>query len=299
MSKMKKYLLSCILFSLLFTCLYGENYSLDGFYPFQQESVLDGMKIDGDSVYLYYKEVFLSKPSELLSYNISYIDNMPFMELSDNMPKEVAMDSEWKRNKDSIQTNNLILFLSCKTSVSNIMFAFTKGFPFDFQPLTRTRYDEWGAIFKDCSSFLTEKTKSYPVENLRKLVVDTPWVEGVKGDGIGEGFTIQGRQFTKPLGPYLLIINGYISYDKPFLYKQNNRLKKIKVTGLKSGKSKILDVLDTPHPQTVDISFITEPEDIRVEIAAVYKGTKYSDTCLHYCISFDEPVIPYENSIGE
>ncbi len=66
-----------------------------------------------------------------------------------------------------------------------------------------------------------------------------------------------------------------------------------------SGKSKILDVLDTPHPQTVDISFLAEPEDIRVEIADVYKGTKYDDTCLHYCITFDEEVVPYENSIGE
>ena len=129
--------------------------------------------------------------------------------------------------------------------------------------------------------------------------MDTPWVEGVPGDGIGEGFTIQGQQFNKPLGPYLLLINGYISYEKPYLYKQNNRIKKIKVTGLKSGKIQILDVLDTPHPQTVDISFITQPEDIRVEIADVYKGTKYDDTCLHYCFAYDEKIIPYENCIGE
>ena len=92
-------------------------------------------------------------------------------------------------------------------------------------------------------------------------------------------------------------MNGYISYEKPYLYKQNNRIKKIKVKGIKSGKEKILDVLDTPHLQTVDISFITKAEDIRVEIADVYKGTKYDDTCLHYCITYDDEVIPYENSI--
>ena len=94
-------------------------------------------------------------------------------------------------------------------------------------------------------------------------------------------------------------MNGYISYEKPYLYKQNNRIKKIKVTGLKSGKTKVLDVLDTPHPQTVDISFIKEPEDIRVEIADVYKGSKYDDTCLHYCITYDMEVIPYEDCITE
>ncbi|MBP5602230.1 MAG: hypothetical protein J6X78_05830 [Treponema sp.] len=94
-------------------------------------------------------------------------------------------------------------------------------------------------------------------------------------------------------------MNGYISYDKPYLYKQNGRVKKIKVTGLKSGKSKILDVLDTPHPQTVDISFITEPEDIRVQIEEVYKGTKYDDTCINYLINYEEPVIPYESTLPE
>ena len=31
---------------------------------------------------------------------------------------------------------------------------------------------------------------------------------------------------------------------------------------MKSGKTKILNVLDTPHPQTVDISFIKEIEYI-------------------------------------
>ena len=94
-------------------------------------------------------------------------------------------------------------------------------------------------------------------------------------------------------------MNGYISYEKPYLYKQNGRVKKIKVTGVNSGKSKVLDVLDTPHPQTVDISFLNEPEDIRVEIADVYKGTKYDDTCIHYMITYIKEVIPYENSIGE
>ena len=136
---------------------------------------------------------------------------------------------------------------------------------------------------------MKEKSKEYPVENLNILAVDTPWVEAVPGSGIGEGFTLVNSWGKKY--PYILLMNGYISYEKPYLYKQNNRIKKIKVTGLKSGKSKVLDVLDTPHPQTVDISFITGAEDIRVEIADVYKGTKYDDTCLHYCITYDAQVI--------
>ena len=294
--KKKLILLGCLVIK---TILYSQNFYLDGNYVFQQESVLDEMIIKQDPIILEYKKSFLSKPDDELSFKISHISGIAFLELSRNMPIEVAEDRIWKNEKEQIKTSNKILFLAGKNNSYNIIFAFTEGFSFDYQPLTRTRFDECGSSYKDCSSFLTEKTKSYTVQNLSKLVVDTPWVEGVEGDGIGEGFTIEGESFKTPLGPYLFIINGYISYEKPYLYQQNNRVKKIKVTGLKSGKSKILDVLDTPHPQTVNISFITQSEDIRIEIEDIYKGTKYDDTCLHYCITYDSEVIPYENSIGE
>ena len=153
-----------------------------------------------------------------------------------------------------------------------------------------------GRVYKDETSHLVEKNGTeYPVQNLCSMESDTPWVEGASGNGIGESFVIENTWET--VYKTLLIMNGYISYEKPFLYKQNNRVKKIKVTGVKSGNSKILDVLDTPHPQTVDISFITQAEDIKVEIAAVYEGTKYDDTCLHFCVTYQDHVIPYETSI--
>ncbi len=297
MWKMKKNYYVIFLFVFFKFFCSCENFSLDGNYSFQEESLLSMMTITGKNINFKYENPPIDKPDLIVQYNIIHINGMPFIELSGKMPMEVAYWKDFEESK-YIKTNNLILFLSF-LGKNKRMFAFTEGYSFKYTPLTRTRYDEWGSQYKDCSSFLIEKTKSYPVENLRKLVVDTPWVEGVPGDGIGEGFTIECTGKKKPLGPYLFIINGYISYDKPYLYKQNNRIKKIKVIGLKSGREKILDVLDTPHPQTVDISFITEPEDIRVEIAEVYKGSKYDDTCLHYCINFNEEVIPYENSIGD
>lgn len=293
---MKRIILLFFYIGISLSCLYSENFSLNNKYPFQEEPLLSLMTIKDDNLTLRYDES-LRKPDLILKFKITHIYGMPFIELSERMPPEVAAWWDYEENPN-IETNNKILFLAFKGKYKR-MFAFTKGFRQDETPLTFTRFEEWGNLYKNCSSYLVESNKSYPVENLSKLVVDTPWVEGVKGDGIGEGFTIQGKQFDKPLGPYLMLINGYISYEKPYLYKQNNRIKKIKVTGLKSGNSKILEVLDTPHPQTVDISFITQPEDIRVEIADVYKGTKYDDTCLHYCFAYDEEVIPYENSIGD
>lgn len=292
---MKRLSLNVIVCFITSVNLFCQNFKLNDRYSFQEISLLECMTITDDEVLFNYEES--NKSDTVLKYTITHFYGMPFIELSEKMPSEVAYWMDYEKN-NAIETSNKIMFLVFQGK-QKVMFAFTKGFRQDRVPLTFTRFDEWGNLYDNCSSYLIERNKSYPVENLSKLVVDTPWVEGVKGDGIGEGFTIQGKQFDKPLGPYLMLINGYISYEKPYLYKQNNRIKKIKVTGLKSGNSRILDVLDTPHPQTVDISFITQPEDIRIEIADVYKGTKYDDTCLHYCFAYDEEVIPYENSIGE
>ena len=124
---------------------------------------------------------------------------------------------------------------------------------------------------------------------------ETPWIEGAQGYGIGESFIIENTWGT--VYKTLLLMNGFISYEKPYLYKQNGRIKKIKVTGLNSGKEKVLDILDTPHPQSVDISFITEPEDVRVTIEDVYHGTKYEDTCIHFMITSLTEAVPYELSV--
>lgn len=140
----------------------------------------------------------------------------------------------------------------------------------------------------DCSSFLVERTTSYPVKNLTSRNDSTPWVEGVPGVGIGEGFTIE-RDIDRS---YLLIMNGYISYNKPYLYKQNARVKKIRVTGTKSGISRVLDVIDTPNPQTVGITFLDENDDARVTIEDVYPGTKYEDTCISLCVTYRYKVVP-------
>lgn len=188
-----------------------------------------------------------------------------------------------KADSDGKYLNTYFLGYSTFYSYAPFVFSFPK-----FQGTPR--------IYKDASSYLIERTKSYPIENLCNIDIATPWVENAPGYGIGECFTIEntwGRIYST-----LLIMNGYISYEKPYLYEQNSRIKKIRVTGVKSGKTQVLEVLDTPHPQTVDISFITEPEDLRVTIEDVYPGTKYEDTCIQFLITWDETVIPYENSIN-
>lgn len=284
----------------ILTNLFCENFSLNGKYIPELYSTIDVLYIE-DNIIKYKFET--TKQEKIINYSKYYDNGLMFFKLAEVFPKEFS-ERFYYYNQD-IETNDNMLILAGaeldeKTGETDriLMFATTAGFDKDSYPFIWPIFHfEIHRKYTDCSSFLKEKTKQYNVENLCECIIDTPWVEAVKGDGIGEGFTIV-NEWNRNY-PYLLIMNGYISYEKPYLYKQNNRIKQIKVTGIKSGKTKILDVLDTPHPQTVDISFITEPEDIRVEIAAVYKGTKYDDTCLHFCVTYNQKVIPYEDTIGE
>ena len=294
MTMRKRIKLTVFLFLMVFR-LFSQNYEIDGRYRF---TVYSGLaRIDLEDSNLIYIPLEDDKPNISVPYSIIHIDGLPFIKMSEKLPKEYTEEYIYKNVKNPV-TDDKFLFLAGKEMYykSIILLATTKGFDKNY-PCTETMISEKVQAYKDCSSYLKERTMEYPVENLNTLAVDTPWVEAAAGDGIGEGFTLVnswGEKYT-----HILLMNGYISYEKPYLYKQNNRIKKIKVTGLKSKKSKVLDVLDTPHPQTVDISFITDAEDIRVEIADVYKGSKYDDTCLSFCITYKNEVIPYENSIPE
>ena len=286
------------IFLLVLTNIFAQNFSFDGDYDPDLYSTIHWFAIkNGKITYKYENEKWNEEIT--VDYKKIYKDGLLFLEMAEKFPHSIASYYE------NAPTSNSLLVLAGKHISDNgketrfpngeiLFFAETTGFEkYDcFITPHINFYDQIGREYKDCSSYLKEKNREYKVKNLCDCKPGTPWVEGVSGPGIGEGFTIDG------IFPYLLIMNGYISYDKPYLYKQNNRVKQLKITGIKSGKSIIVDVLDTPHPQTVDISEITKDnEDIRVEIADIYKGTKYDDTCMNFCITYSHKVIPYENNI--
>lgn len=279
--------------------LFAQNFSINGTYPFQEDSLIDFITFRDDWMEIEFKNPTSDISPNRIHYEFIHKDGMPFVQLDEKLPSQIADWKEYKTNQN-IQTDNKILCLlglrinRFNNKKYNCMFAYTKGYPIDKRTCTATRFDNLESRFYDCTSFLREKNKEYPVENLKNLCPDMPWVEGVSGNGVGEGFSIKRNKES-----FLLIINGYISYEKPYLYEQNGRVEKLKVKGLKTGKEIVVDVLDTPHPQTVDISEINEAEDIRVTIEKVYPGTKYEDTCIHYLLLWDEQVIPYENSYCE
>lgn len=124
------------------------------------------------------------------------------------------------------------------------------------------------------TSELQEGSKIYSSSNLQNLELNKCWVENKSDYGIGEclSFSINGRG--------LILFNGYLSGSKNYLYEQNSRLKTIEVKLKKDNVSKIYELKDTPNPQL--ILFDTEYSgDVELKIIDVYKGSKYSDTCLN------------------
>lgn len=280
--------------------LVEKGFSIDDYYRSNPYCTFGGLDIkDGKIIY---KVGYTVKPdfdSEAdtteVNYQYTHIDGMPFIKMEKPFPKEFFSDYYYF----GVDTNpdDKMLFLVCNTRDLGIQaVGITRANVPAFMIIEPRWLEMSGRTYKEESSHLVEKGgKEYPVTNLCDMDSETPWVEGVPGYGIGESFVLENTWGT--VYKTLLIMNGFISYERPFLYKQNGRIKKIRVTGTRSGNEKVLDVLDTPHPQSVDISFITEPEDVRITIEEVYPGTKYDDTCIHFMINSLVEAVPYELSV--
>ncbi len=276
--------------------LVEKGFSIDDYYRTEVYCTFHGITIsDGKIIYRIGEDSGEDGMPFEVNYQFTHIDGMPFIKMEKPFPKEF-LEANLYHGQD-VNPDDKMLFLVCNTRDLGIQAAaITQGVNSSYMIIEPRWLELSGRTYKEESSHLVEKGgKEYPVTNLCDMDSETPWVEGVPGNGIGESFVLENTWGT--VYKTLLIMNGFISYERPFLYKQNGRIKKIRVTGTRSGNEKVLDVLDTPHPQSVDISFITEPEDVRITIEEVYPGTKYDDTCIHFMINSLVEAVPYELSV--
>lgn len=138
------------------------------------------------------------------------------------------------------------------------------------------------------SSFLpAQGSITYGVENLNDAYRLDAWAEGVPGDGIGESFEI--RELYLGGGDDLFrynemcIVNGYAKNETT--WQENNRVKSLKLYFFDEYMGTIT-LEDTMLPQYIDLSPVGMrvgngcEAKFRFEIAEVYKGTKYDDTCI-------------------
>ena len=123
------------------------------------------------------------------------------------------------------------------------------------------------------SSELKEKNIVYSSSNLLNVNLESPWCEGKEGNGINERpcFEVNAKK--------LIIMTGYISFNKPYLFRENSRPKKIEIVYKELQKTECFELEDTPNPQIINLCKNYNGE-IELIIKDVYSGTKYNDTCI-------------------
>lgn len=137
--------------------------------------------------------------------------------------------------------------------------------------------DNWASV-QASSTLFDEKInyKTYWPGNVIDNNPATAWVEGEKGNGIGEWIDFA---FFNPINLNMIrIINGYAKSDA--LYAANNRVKKLKID-FDDGTSLVAELKDsTMEPQLIQISNQKVVERVRLTILEVFPGSKYHDTCI-------------------
>jgi hypothetical protein len=110
--------------------------------------------------------------------------------------------------------------------------------------------------------------------------VQSPWAEGVEGDGIGESITLNVR---RPLPLYgILIQPGYYDYDEEDPWLKNNRVAALEIT--LNDEHTFTESIPDEHferPYLIRVRDYTKPVNkVKLVIKGVHRGTQFRDTCI-------------------
>ena len=214
------------------------------------------------------------------TYIINNANGIEFITISWNTGKQEKLLFLTNNGAD-LDGNNLFLY---KSDSSPYYGAPTR----DFAVIRDIKFGDSSWI-KASSSFqetIGGKTVTYTPDKLGEKIGEC-WVpqktlnEKLKLSGyvpVRKGFSID----------CFYISCGFVSFSKPYLYKENARPKKIRLTS-NSGESKIIELADTPHfqPLPKDMFYLNE---VTIEILEVYPGTKYQDLCINaICYCYQSP----------
>jgi hypothetical protein len=146
----------------------------------------------------------------------------------------------------------------------------------------------WGETeWLSASSELNESGVIYSTTNLDERI-GICWAESISGQGIGEKIVFEVKKNRTNVSFNELYISiGFVSFEKPYLYKQNSRPKKIRIS-YEGEYAKIIELDDTPNLQRLGhiwwptYSDSSRGKDLWLEILEVYPGTRYQDTCINF-----------------
>ena len=191
-------------------------------------------------------------------YEIVMKDNLPYISFTSNDGRNI----EWL----VLVSSNFIILLADEYNIF-------------FEGSSNKSLEKRTAYNYSATSELIEKNKVYSANNLGRSIASLPWVESVEGSGIGECININWPVWKDGGIGSLIIGDGYISYNKPYLFLKNNRVKTIKISS-PDFEDFTFVLLDSPHPQEIILPYPVE--NMKIEIIDVYPGTKWDDTCLNF-----------------
>ncbi|MBQ2886439.1 MAG: VWA domain-containing protein [Alphaproteobacteria bacterium] len=140
------------------------------------------------------------------------------------------------------------------------------------KPIKREMINNNVIVNAESSSALQE----HPLENAFDSSENTMWIEGIRGNGIGETIHITLDEMHGVNG--ITIYNG--NRTKSDLYEKYNRIKTIQVT-FSDGSQRQFE-LDDNFYEPCDINFINPVKTnfLEIKILEVYEGTTYQETCI-------------------
>ena len=140
--------------------------------------------------------------------------------------------------------------------------------------------DEWTVTAS--SRLDPQGDNNYDAPNVLDGNLDTAWVEGTPGYGQGESLRFRLDVDYGP-GAYVSgfsINNGYCKSSEA--WNENSRVRVLAVYVNDMILERIV-IADTPESQTFTFLtsyYVSRGDVLRFEIAEVYKGTTYTDTCI-------------------
>jgi hypothetical protein len=133
------------------------------------------------------------------------------------------------------------------------------------------------------STLAPQGKRNYDAVNIKadpQRELQTPWAEGVEGDGIGESITFDVK---RPLPLYgILIRPGYYEYGREDVWWKNNRVAELEIT-LNDERAFTERIPDErfDNPYLIRVRDYTKPvSKIKLVIEGVHRGTQFHDTCI-------------------
>ncbi|MGC1320546.1 MAG: hypothetical protein WA849_00035 [Candidatus Udaeobacter sp.] len=144
--------------------------------------------------------------------------------------------------------------------------------------LDHTDYDATAS-----STLAAQGKHHYDVVNIKgdpTREIQSPWAEGVEGDGIGESITLNVK---RPLPLYgILIQPGYCDYDDKEPWLKNNRVAALEII-LNDEHTFTETIADErfERPYLIRVRDYTKPVNkIKLVIKGAHRGTQFRDTCI-------------------